>query len=279
MGTLLLRLAAPLQSWGATSRFNKRTTEKEPTKSGVLGMLAAALGKRRDDPLDDLQNIRFGVRVDQPGELVKDFHTAHTNDGKHTFTSDRYYLADAIFLVGIEADNALLEELEYAINNPVFPLFLGRRSCPPTGSLSLGIRLKESLLDALDPAITPWVASEWYQKKTRRSKTVVLDTYFDSASDGYGVRKDVPPEQLCSKSAADGYDVREGAAYSVRDLPVSFDQAYRQYTFREVQRKQFILSLKKEEPLEAETEHDALAEIASAGDELVEIVLAETEVK
>lgn len=44
MATLLLRLAAPLQSWGSDSKFETRKTGREPTKSGVVGLLAAALG-------------------------------------------------------------------------------------------------------------------------------------------------------------------------------------------------------------------------------------------
>lgn len=47
MATLLLRLAAPLQSWGSDSKFETRKTDREPTKSGVVGLLAAALGLRR----------------------------------------------------------------------------------------------------------------------------------------------------------------------------------------------------------------------------------------
>ena len=76
MGTLLLRLAAPLQSWGEDSKFETRRTRREPTKSGVIGLLAAALGRRRYEPLDDLRGLRFAVRVDQEGELLRDFHTA-----------------------------------------------------------------------------------------------------------------------------------------------------------------------------------------------------------
>ena len=78
MATLLLRLAAPLQSWGADSKFETRKTEREPTKSGVIGLLAAALGLRRDDDagLQPLCGLRFGVRIDREGELLVDFHTA-----------------------------------------------------------------------------------------------------------------------------------------------------------------------------------------------------------
>ena len=63
MATLLLRLAAPLQSWGSSSKFEIRATEKMPTKSGVVGMLAAALGWKRDADLSSLSKLKFGVRA------------------------------------------------------------------------------------------------------------------------------------------------------------------------------------------------------------------------
>ena len=74
MSTLLLRLAAPLQTWGINSKFDIRKTEREPSKSGVVGLLSAALGRRRDEPVDDLNALKFGVRSDKEGELLKDFH-------------------------------------------------------------------------------------------------------------------------------------------------------------------------------------------------------------
>ena len=63
MATLLLRLAAPLQSWGADSKFETRKTNREPTKSGVIGLLAAALGLRRDDAagIARLNGLHFAV--------------------------------------------------------------------------------------------------------------------------------------------------------------------------------------------------------------------------
>lgn len=69
MATLLLRLAAPLQAWGADSKFETRKTGREPTKSGVIGLLAAALGLRRDEreALLRLTGLRFGVRVEREG--------------------------------------------------------------------------------------------------------------------------------------------------------------------------------------------------------------------
>ena len=73
MTVLLLKLAGPLQSWGSESRFTERGTRHEPTKSGAIGLLAAALGRRRTDSVDDLASLEFGVRIDQPGTFEEDF--------------------------------------------------------------------------------------------------------------------------------------------------------------------------------------------------------------
>ena len=111
MPVLLMRLAAPMQSWGASSRFTRRETEMMPTKSGVIGMLAAALGIGRDEPLTRFAGLRFGVRIDQPGTIMSDFHTAEDLKNERPGSSKkemlslsiRYYLQDSVFLVGIES--------------------------------------------------------------------------------------------------------------------------------------------------------------------------------
>lgn len=146
MPTLLLRFAAPLQSWGSCSKFETRTTEKMPTKSGVIGILAAALGFKRDADLSRFSELKFGVRADREGETIIDFHTAKS--AKDSYVTYRHYLTDAIFLAGVEGDAPFLAELENALKNPKFPLFLGRRSCPPTLPIIIGIREKD-LSDAL----------------------------------------------------------------------------------------------------------------------------------
>jgi len=134
MATLLLRCVAPMQAWGTRSRFQERDTEREPTKSGIIGLLCAALGRDRGETLDDLTALRMGVRVDQEGMVEYDYHTALEvikADGSRpdTQTSTRYYLADAAFLVGLESkDEALLNKLHQALKNPVWTLFLGRKS-------------------------------------------------------------------------------------------------------------------------------------------------------
>jgi len=164
MSTLLLRLQGPLQSWGTTSRFDERDTQLEPSKSGVLGLVCAALGRDRSEPVDDLAALRMGVRVDQEGILLRDYHTATdiiNAEGKkkkkkgqdHTVVSPRYYLSDAIFLVGLEGGRAVLAQIHAALRSPVWPLALGRKSFVP----SLPIHMPDALLDApLEQALKQW---------------------------------------------------------------------------------------------------------------------------
>jgi CRISPR system Cascade subunit CasD len=144
-----------MQSWGTDSRFSVRDTRREPSKSGIIGLLAAALGMGRDDDhgLARLAVLRLGVRVDRVGQVAQDYHTAGGGkvaglkygvikaDGKSvgTVVSTRYYLGDAEFVVGLEGDQALLRELDRALAAPVFPLYAGRRSFVPTPPLRLGI--------------------------------------------------------------------------------------------------------------------------------------------
>ena len=135
---LLLRLAGPLQSWGDSSRFARRRTRTEPTKSAVIGLLAAALGRSREEDIDDLRLLEFGVRTDQPGSLLRDFQVERSLDEKVVMPlSHRYYLSDAVFLVALGGPADKLAELDEALHHPVWPLYLGRRSCPPDLPMSL----------------------------------------------------------------------------------------------------------------------------------------------
>ncbi|MDR2356158.1 MAG: type I-E CRISPR-associated protein Cas5/CasD [Clostridiales Family XIII bacterium] len=196
MRTLLLRLAAPLQSWGADSKFTKRVSRREPTKSGVIGLCACAMGIRRGDTdaITALAALRFGVRIDQPGTLLRDYHTAHkeafwTTGKTDPFVSERYYLADAVFLAGLSGDDwELPETIEAAMGAPKLPLSLGRRSCPPTEELSLGLRdadLKDALCEE------PWHASEWYRRKNRPASLEIVCDAEDDAKKGI-LARDLP---------------------------------------------------------------------------------------
>ncbi len=227
MSALLLRLAAPMQSWGARSRFTRRETRREPTKSGVIGMLAAARGLRRTDPLEELLELRFGVRVDQPGRVIRDFQTEISSDGNRQLPlSHRYYVADAVFLAGIEGERALLEALDEEIRNPVYPLYLGRRSCPPEGGISLGIR-DSSLEDALRSEA--WIASDWYQRR-QRAPVISLRLVRDAT------RHEIEEGRSLDRRDPGLSETEIGMRFfeTVRDVPLSFDPAHRQYGWRTV---------------------------------------------
>ena len=173
MATLLLRLVGPMQSWGVTSRFDERDTGKEPSKSGVLGLLAAALGIDRSNwsDLEPLTRLTMGVRHDRPGLPKDDYQTAAcaasdriikasgspSTDGG--VVSHRNYLADAAFLVGLEgSDPVLLEKAQGALRDPVWPLGLGRKSYVASEPVWLpdGLR-REPMHDAL--LAYPWLGS------------------------------------------------------------------------------------------------------------------------
>lgn len=218
MSTLLIRLAAPLQAWGVESKFTTRDTQRNPTKSGVIGLVAAALGRRRTESVDDLQALRFGVRVDREGTLLTDLHMAHEapfwegGDAKYSHYTMRYYLADAVFLVGLEGDDSLLAAIENALRSPAFPLFLGRRSCPPSGRIVVGVCHGENLREALSKA--PW-----------------------QITPGTGGRT-APPSRLRMLLDVEAGD---GDSYLVRDTPISFSQQQRKHGFREVNEQIVLL--------------------------------------
>lgn len=156
-----------MQSWGTTSRFDQRDTGKEPSKSGVIGLLAAALGIDREnwDDLRPLTHLMMGVRHDRPGVLKSDYQTAQNiisadrSKVHPTAVTTRDYLADAVFLVGLEGtDRSLLERAHAALQNPVWPLALGRKSYVPAETVWLADGVKDAPLQSA-LAACPWLAS------------------------------------------------------------------------------------------------------------------------
>ncbi len=146
--TLFLRLEAPLQAWGdQQSKFVVRRTAEAPTKSGIIGMLCAALGVSRPEASEEwipnLGALRMGVRIDSPGVRWWDYHTVGAGmqmriaegEGKPkpgAMLTRREYLCDASFLVALQGESALIAELEAAMKAPKWALYLGRKSCPPS---------------------------------------------------------------------------------------------------------------------------------------------------
>lgn len=146
VATLLLRCEGPLQAWGdQQSKFVIRRTAEAPTKSGIFGILCAALGVSRVEAakrwLAELGALRMGVRIDRPGVRWWDYHTVgarmrlRTAEGKSktgALLSRREYLCDASFLVALQGDPELIARIRAALAVPKWPPFLGRKCCPPS---------------------------------------------------------------------------------------------------------------------------------------------------
>lgn len=155
MEYLLFRLYGPLASWGEIAVGESRHTAVYPSKSALLGLLAAALGIRRDEEERQLAlatGYKFAVKVISVGSLLKDYHTTQVPDsvggywyrtrrdelviGKErlgTILSSREYRCDALYLVAVKALEGAphpLSELQAHLLKPNFHLYLGRKSCP-----------------------------------------------------------------------------------------------------------------------------------------------------
>ena len=159
MKTILMKFSGPMQAWGTSSHFETRHTDDHPSKSGVIGLVAAALGWRRDDArIATLNAMTFAVRVDQPGTLLKDYQTAHKVSKKNnqsklisqfyhgeihmfTYVTSRYYLEDAVFTVALGIpDSHQADTIADALQAPYFQPYMGRRALPSGGLLPRGER-------------------------------------------------------------------------------------------------------------------------------------------
>jgi CRISPR system Cascade subunit CasD len=175
MEYLLFRLYGPLASWGEIAVGESRHTAVYPGKSALLGLLAAALGIRRDEEERQLTlaaGYQFAVKVLSSGHLLRDYHTAQVPDsvGKITYRtrrdelvvgkarlgtilSSREYRCDALSLVAVRAlENAPfpLSKIRGALLAPKFHLYLGRKSCPLAAPLNPLVREAGGFGQALD---------------------------------------------------------------------------------------------------------------------------------
>ncbi len=201
MATLLLRLVGPMQSWGTTSRFDQRDTGKEPSKSGVIGLLAAAMGIDRSNwtDLEPITKLSMGVRHDRPGLPKRDYQTAAGSpndsiikaDGKPSadgVVSQRFYLADAAFLVGLEGkDRDLLTITNAKLRDPNWPLALGRKSYVPSEPIWIANGIQDAALrDVL--MSWPWIVPKRKWEDLPEQLLISLDS-----EDGAGaLRMDQP---------------------------------------------------------------------------------------
>lgn len=163
MRHLALYLRAPLQSWGASSKFGDRGTIDAPTRSGLLGLIAAACGIDKNDEardrewLADAAKLSLSILAFRRGGRMTDYHTVGarydkddpwqkrmipvTADGKPRGTdlTHRDYLMDSVFGVVISGDNAIVAEMAEGLANPVWGVWFGRKSCIPTEPILVGV--------------------------------------------------------------------------------------------------------------------------------------------
>jgi CRISPR system Cascade subunit CasD len=180
---LLLYLDAPMQAWGYSSRFNRRTTASWPVKSGIIGLLCAAIGIEREDEagIARLSALKMTVyTLKNEGRRLMDWHTVGGGyDPKtqrqnmsnkagggspDTVLTDREYLLDCKFGVILSGDVATVEECAAALENPKWGVWFGRKCCLPAA------RICEGIFGSMDEALgrlqniaeqNGWKANGW----------------------------------------------------------------------------------------------------------------------
>jgi CRISPR system Cascade subunit CasD len=161
MDILLFRVYGNMASWGEIAVGESRHTANYPSKSAVLGLLAAALGIERDDETQQ-QALQLGyaiaIEVFSSGNILRDYHTTQAPDsvgkfryrtrrdeliiGKErlgTTLSSRDYRTDALAVIAVKAlanTPFSLATLQEKLKKPVFHLYLGRKSCPLAAPLN-----------------------------------------------------------------------------------------------------------------------------------------------
>lgn len=160
---LALYFDAPLQSWGYASKFDRRTTLGHPTRSGVIGLLCAAMGIDRTDAvgLNRLESaLTIEVYAFVLGGRLTDYHTVGGGyDPKReaqkisrkasggtgtTVQTWREYLEDSRFGVLVSGETSLISELAAALQDPVWGVWLGRKACIPASRVFEGVHADET---------------------------------------------------------------------------------------------------------------------------------------
>jgi len=187
---LLMWLEAPLQSWGADSRFGRRDSLDFPTRSGVLGLICCALGRggeqcewlarMSDHPQSVIAYVRQQEKANGKWEkrqrepLLRDFHMVgsgyddrdpwqtllipKTREGKKavgggTKMTYRYYLQDMAFAVIMPLPQNEAPAIGQALQAPCWDLYLGRKACVPTDIIYRGLFDDETTAEAAAHAI------------------------------------------------------------------------------------------------------------------------------
>lgn len=233
MSGLVLRLAGPMQSWGEHSAFGERDTLPYPSRSGLVGMFAAAQGVGRDEPLNRYDGLRLTVRVDSPGLLMSDFQTVGgglprertvpTAEGKRrpenatTIVTRKAFLADSVFTVAVAGPGT--EEIGRALDSPHWQTYLGRRSFVPDPLFLLSRDVADPVAELLSGVPLPRL------RVPQGAESVAVDLVLEGGSDG-----GAHGEQGSQKAQ----DVRVRSRATLNDVPRSFASRRRLYASREV---------------------------------------------
>ncbi len=212
MKFLLFQIYSPLVSWGEIAVGGERQSSRHPSKSAVIGMIAAALGIKRDEEerlIKLADSLGFAVQLYSGGSVLKDFHTVQVpkkeNKVNHysrrselmadkvgTILSRREYRCDALSVIAVyikkNSSDLTLESIEKALREPVFHLYFGRKSAAPALPLAPlqveGDTLKDVFGQYCPKFVSPVKDSEpeWLKKAFNQypSETVMDDniTYF-----------------------------------------------------------------------------------------------------
>jgi CRISPR system Cascade subunit CasD len=175
-GTLLLRMGGPTQAWhvhrSRSIKFSNASRyspdDLAPTRSGVLGLLAGAQGRPRDDDMGDLLDLDMAVRTDQRGRVRGEFKTSRRRNPAGRLIPEikrEVVLDDACFLVGVAGPRRLLDDLYAACQEPAWAPYYGQLAYPVTLPLELDV-----VDDDLETAMRahPWMAADHYRRQQGR---------------------------------------------------------------------------------------------------------------
>lgn len=172
MKYLIFRLCGPMSSWGDIAVGETRPSFAHPSKSAILGLVAAAMGIRRDEDENHrrlVDCLGFAVQVESLGTAFADYHTAQVPSGKelyctrrhelsgaksnlNTVLSTRTYRVDGLYIVMLwetKKSEWNLERIQSKMEQPEFVLYLGRKSCPIALPLEAQVIKADSLVEAL----------------------------------------------------------------------------------------------------------------------------------
>ena len=224
---LAFQLHGPMASWGDIAVGAIRPSWNHPTRSAVIGLLSAALGIRRDDEemlLRVSRGYRVAFRVVDSGHLIRDYHTIHSpkpqskrktqvyytrkdalESGTDATLSSRDYLCDSYYMVFMTESDApfSLEELRKYLLEPVFTLYLGRKSCPP--ALPLNPRIFEA--EGLKEACELYPLDSEFEKKTPHKFQVFWEDGIEAGVDV--IQSEFRRDQLMSRKRWQYFDRTE----------------------------------------------------------------------